>query len=276
MADVFISYKSERRPAVSHLARVIENYGYTVWFDYALMSGPDFSLQIERELRAARAVIVVWCSLSVQRSATKTNWVLEEAYLARQLNTYLPVWIEPVELPFGFKMGETTDLSVWDCNPRSDGLDRLLEQLSHYVKREPMPNYRALVSQSAEVKRSGISSLITYPLDKRGAAQTARKREAGAHEQEQAAREAERQRQLEIEQSAIAKRLAEEEARREYARQDAERRAAEQRELERAAAVAKQREDEEKRLEHERKQRAARAAALAEQRRARSEERKTL
>ena len=57
MADIFISYKSQRRPAVEHLARVLEFHGYTVWFDEALTAGEEFSQPIERELRAARAVL---------------------------------------------------------------------------------------------------------------------------------------------------------------------------------------------------------------------------
>ncbi|MFZ4381401.1 MAG: hypothetical protein ACOYO0_05475 [Sandarakinorhabdus sp.] len=36
MADIFISYKSERRAAVGHLACVLQSYGYSVWFDCGL------------------------------------------------------------------------------------------------------------------------------------------------------------------------------------------------------------------------------------------------
>lgn len=64
MADIFISYKSERQAAAQHLARILELNGYSVWYDYGLLSGRDFSRQIERELRAAKAVIVMWCPLS--------------------------------------------------------------------------------------------------------------------------------------------------------------------------------------------------------------------
>lgn len=63
MADVFISYKSERRAAAEHLAEILSDYGYSVWWDYGLISGRDFGAQIEKELRAAKAVIVLWCSM---------------------------------------------------------------------------------------------------------------------------------------------------------------------------------------------------------------------
>jgi hypothetical protein len=93
MADVFISYKSERRPAVEHLARVLENYGFTVWFDYALLSGKQFAPQIEREIRAARAVLVLWCNRSVE-----SEWVKDEARIAKERETLIPISIEETSL----------------------------------------------------------------------------------------------------------------------------------------------------------------------------------
>ena len=92
MADIFISYKSERRNAAQHLSRILELNGYSVWFDYGLFSGINFGRQIEREIRAAaKAVVVLWCSLS-----RVSRWVLEEADLAQSLETFTPVWLERV------------------------------------------------------------------------------------------------------------------------------------------------------------------------------------
>jgi TIR domain len=82
LADIFISYKSERRNAAQHLSRILELNGYSVWFDYGLFSGIDFGRQIEREIRAAKVVVVLWCSLS-----RDSRWVLEEAHLAQRLET---------------------------------------------------------------------------------------------------------------------------------------------------------------------------------------------
>jgi hypothetical protein len=86
MADVFISYKSERRPAARHLADIIEAHGFTVRFGYArdtgLVPGPDFGRHIEIELRAAKAVVVLWCPLSVG-----SGWVHNEAALVCSQNT---------------------------------------------------------------------------------------------------------------------------------------------------------------------------------------------
>ena len=77
MAEIFISYKSERRAAAAHLAKILERYGYTVWFDYHLVKGDDFADEIDRRIREAKAVVVLWCKLAVQ-----SVWVRREAALA--------------------------------------------------------------------------------------------------------------------------------------------------------------------------------------------------
>lgn len=160
MADVFISYKAERRPAVHYLARVLENHGYSVWFDYALLSGTPFAPQIEREIHAARAVVVLWCTMSVE-----SYWVREEAHTAAGLKSLITARIEPTNLPFGYGSLDTIDLGQWDGNPRSGGgLDRLLDQIAIKVGQDPAPKYRALIDQEVQwkVHRKGLAA---FPLD---------------------------------------------------------------------------------------------------------------
>src|ERR1700738_3832824 len=159
MADVFISYKSERRSAAQHLSRILDLNGYSVWFDYGLLSGIDFGRQIEREIRAAKAVIVLWCSLS--RDST---WVLEEAHLAQKLGTFTPAWLERVDLPLGFGRADTIDLSVWDGAPRSHLLDRLLSEIARQVGRDPVQQFRGLVAYEESWRSFGAPSLANFAL----------------------------------------------------------------------------------------------------------------
>ena len=267
LADVFISYKSERRPAISHLARVIENYGYSVWFDYALMPGGSFSAQIERELRAARAVIVVWCSMSVRSVEGKTNWVVEEADLAKSLGTYLPVWLEPVDLPLGFRMGDVIDISEWNGDPRSHEIDRLIEQLTSKTQREPDIKYKALVAQSADVRRSGLTNLAAYPLDKQGAQLAARNREREQREKAEAEQIAENARREAAARLAAQQALAEAQARLEAEQRDRQ-------EQEAADALAKAEQERLAKLAEEEQQQKAleeAAAKLREEQRLKDE-----
>lgn len=160
MADVFISYKSERRAAAEHLAEILTDYGYTVWWDYGLISGRDFGAQIEKELRAAKAVVVLWCSMSVD-----SEWVREEAALAKRLNRVIPTFIEKnVELPLGFSLSQTLDLADWDGSPKSAKLDRLLRDIGAFVGRPPRPNMEGLERTERAWRRFGAPPLREFAL----------------------------------------------------------------------------------------------------------------
>lgn len=159
MADVFISYKSERRAAAEHLAEILADYGYSVWWDYGLVSGQDFGAQIEKQLRAAKAVVVLWCSLS-----TQSEWVREEASLAKRQNKVIPTFIEMVDLPLGFSLSQTFDLSRWDGAPKSDKLDRLLRDIGRLVGRSPKPNMEGLERTERAWRRFGAPSLREFAL----------------------------------------------------------------------------------------------------------------
>ena len=130
MAEIFISYKSERRKAAEHLAEILHCYGYSVWFDYSLLKGADFGFQIDAKIREAKAAVVLWCTKSVT-----SRWVAEEADLARELGGLVPVKIEACELPVGFRRLDYLDLSDWDGAPRNHMLDRLLDELEQKTER---------------------------------------------------------------------------------------------------------------------------------------------
>ena len=167
MADVFISYKSERRAAAEHLAEILVDYGYSVWWDYGLISGRDFGSQIEKELRAAKAVVVLWCSMSVG-----SEWVREEAALAKRLDRVIPTFIEKnVDLPLGFSLSQTLDLADWDGSPKSAKLDRLLRDIGAFVGRAPKPNMEGLERTErawrlqGEWRRDGDTACTTLAVD---------------------------------------------------------------------------------------------------------------
>lgn len=150
MADVFISYKSDRRDVAEEVARILELRGYSVWFDRALLAGEAFSPSIERELRAARAVVVLWCSLSV-----RSDWVREEATLAKRLRTIIPVRLERVDLPLGFGSLQAVDLTRWDGTPQSRALGTLVREVARLVGREPLPGDEAGAAPDAGAPRNG-------------------------------------------------------------------------------------------------------------------------
>ena len=159
MSEIFLSYKSERRLAAEHLSEVLKCYGYSVWFDYELIKGADFAEQIDQKLRTAKAVIVLWCTMAV-----KSRWVKEEVHLAYELGRLLPIKIEPCEPPFGFRLAETIDLSLWDGSPRSAILDPLIDALEQKIGRPAVQDRRALADYEAAWRRFGAPPLRAFAL----------------------------------------------------------------------------------------------------------------
>lgn len=161
MAEIFISYKSERRPAAEHLATVLRHHGHEVWFDYQLVKGRDFRSQIEQKIREAKALVALWCTRSVS-----SRWVIEEVDLAHKLGILVPAMIEPCELPFGYRMIDSIDISSWDGAPRGHHLDRLLDALEQRIGRQPVSDFKALRDYDAVWRRLGALPLSAFALDR--------------------------------------------------------------------------------------------------------------
>jgi formylglycine-generating enzyme required for sulfatase activity len=159
MAEIFISYKSERRSAAEHLTTILEHYGFSVWFDYRLIRGRDFGQQIDRQVREAKALVVLWCALSVD-----SRWVAEEADLAHELGILIPIKIEPCKLPIGFRRQDYIDLSSWDGAPRSHQLDPLIDALEQRLGRPAQPDRQGLRAYEEIWRRFGAPPLKAFAV----------------------------------------------------------------------------------------------------------------
>lgn len=115
MADIFLSYSREDKARVTQLVAALEAEGWTVWWDAAIAPGEEFDSLIERELRAAGAVVVVWTPTSVA-----SRWVRGEARFAADRDTLIPVRFDAAELPLDVRALHTTDLDGWQQDRRSD------------------------------------------------------------------------------------------------------------------------------------------------------------
>lgn len=102
MADIFISYAREDRVRAEALAATLDRCGWSVWWDRHLRVGKEFPPEIERELQAARCVIVLW-----SRHSVGARWVSIEARMGLERGMLFPVFLEPVEPPLEFRWMHT-------------------------------------------------------------------------------------------------------------------------------------------------------------------------
>lgn len=108
MANIFISYAREDRERVAKLAAELERAGLTVWWDRLIEPGSEYVRDTERELAGADAVIVAWTKHSIV-----SHWVRDEAGYGREKGILIPVLLDAVEPPLGFRQFQTGDLSKW-------------------------------------------------------------------------------------------------------------------------------------------------------------------
>jgi hypothetical protein len=109
MADIFISYASEDRGRVRPLAEALMSRGFNVWWDRSLAAGQDYTAIIEKELKQAKAVIVVWT-----QSSTSSTFVRDEAGRARDEGRLVPVMFDAGQLPLGFGSYQAEDFTKWN------------------------------------------------------------------------------------------------------------------------------------------------------------------
>ena len=79
MADIFISYSKQDEALAEQLAGLLQEIGFTVWWDADLVPAEEFRDSIRRQIEAARAVIVIWST-----NSAKSAFVIDEADVARE------------------------------------------------------------------------------------------------------------------------------------------------------------------------------------------------
>ncbi|MGH8125293.1 MAG: TIR domain-containing protein [Rhodanobacteraceae bacterium] len=130
MADVFISYARADKVRVAPLVAAIEAKGWSVWWDPEITPGQEFDDEIDAEIDAAKAVLVVWTPTSVA-----SRWVRGEAREAAERGILVPVRFEKARLPMDVRAIHTTDLDDWRENPSHPAAQECLRALEAMIAR---------------------------------------------------------------------------------------------------------------------------------------------
>jgi adenylate cyclase len=130
MADVFVSYARADKARVAPLVAAIEGKGWSVWWDPEISPGKEFDDEIDTELQAAKAVLVVWTPTSVV-----SRWVRGEARDAAERGILVPVRFDQARLPIDVRAIHTTDLDEWNEDPASVQAQACMHALAAMIAR---------------------------------------------------------------------------------------------------------------------------------------------
>jgi len=125
VAKVFLSYAREDVGAAKELADSIARAGHEVWWDRHIQGGSRFTNEIDRALKDAEAVVVLWSEASVQSA-----WVQDEAAEGRDSGRLVPAALGSVKPPLGFRQFHTVSLGSWTGEGTPEGIDDLVAAIA--------------------------------------------------------------------------------------------------------------------------------------------------
>jgi hypothetical protein len=136
--DVFISYKRDERSEIAGIAARLTALRLKVWFDAEMRSGTTFDAEIDRQVRAAKAVLVCWSP-----GAVTSDWVRAEATIGRQREVLAAGIIKTCELPAPFNLVHADDLRA-GIGPQNQEWTRLLQRIGDLVGRPGIAEYERI------------------------------------------------------------------------------------------------------------------------------------
>src|SRR6516165_11542457 len=91
-------------------------------------TGKTWRETIGRELQGARCVIVLWSKNSIE-----SRWVQEEADDAQGRGVLVPILIENVQPPIGFRSIQAAHLKNWNGTESTEAFRRLIADIAALI-----------------------------------------------------------------------------------------------------------------------------------------------
>jgi len=159
MTDVFISYKREERAECQRIADKLKALGLNVWFDARLTAGDSFTTEIEREVRRAKAVLVLWSPGSVQ-----SRWVRNEADIGRERGVLCAAQLKTCDLPIEFRDIHFETLHDPQFSDGHPGWIKLLERIGALTGRTGLASYSRALAEAGRPLEQWASQHPDDPL----------------------------------------------------------------------------------------------------------------
>jgi hypothetical protein len=108
MSGVFLSYAREDQTVAQRIVEALAREGIDAWWDHEIPPGRSWDEVIGGRIASANVIVALWSSRSIA-----SNFVKEEAQLAYDAGKLLPVRIDDVEPPMGFRRMQAANLVGW-------------------------------------------------------------------------------------------------------------------------------------------------------------------
>jgi TIR domain len=131
-----VSYKSEDVERVARLAKALQGCGFDVWWDRYLSGGENWNARIQSALESAKCVVVVWTHASVGSAG---DFVRDEAREGKRRSILVPVRLDRVGPPLGFREIQAVDLTRWKGSARDPFFRDLVEAIKAKMEGRPVP-----------------------------------------------------------------------------------------------------------------------------------------
>ena len=156
MAKVFLSYSREDAPAAKQLAECIGRAGHKVWWDRDIEGGSRFTAEIDRELKVADAVVVIWTKSSIE-----SPWVQDEAAEGRDSGRLVPIILGTEKPPLGFRQFQSIDFGDWNGEGDPQALDALIRAIT---QKGPEPQAAPVAEKTAVKTRKSRAAICVLPF----------------------------------------------------------------------------------------------------------------
>ncbi|MCO6434454.1 toll/interleukin-1 receptor domain-containing protein [Nitrosomonas nitrosa] len=160
MTQIFISYAREDETRILPLVRALENQGWSVFWDRRIPAGQTWRSYIGNALNDASCVIVIWSQHSIASS-----WVSEEAEIGKRRGNLVPVLLDSVEPPIGFRSIQAADLTAWLPGNSSSHFEQLLHDINTTLTLTSTPaNTKLLAGSGYSIPKQRESKAMSRPL----------------------------------------------------------------------------------------------------------------
>jgi TolB-like protein/Tfp pilus assembly protein PilF len=129
---VFLSYARADQKRALPVIKALEQAGIVVWWDGLIEGGENFLPATHAALEAADVVVVLWSKTSID-----SHWVRDEATRGRDRGCLVPLSIDGIEPPLGFRQFQVIDFGKWRGKFDAPEMQRAIRAVQGFAGQTP-------------------------------------------------------------------------------------------------------------------------------------------